>query len=258
MRVLSLFDGISVARLALDRIGITPTAYYASEIDKRAIAVSGANWPDIIQLGDVCGVTADQVGQIELMIFGSPCTDLSSMNAIHGKKLGLDGERSGLFFEALRLIREVKPTYFVMENVASMSNKSKDDISELMGVEPIKINSALVSAQNRNRYYWSNIEIQQPEDRGITLDSILQPLEEIDGIYSEPWRMRSMNDVGFKDMRWFEHTRSDTAKGKSSCVTTASGPSNTCIIDRRFGLPIYRKMTPIEFEVARQLHRESC
>mgnify|MGYP001589368871 CR=1 FL=1 len=169
MNVLSLFDGIAVTRLALDRAGISVNKYYASEIDIYARTVAVLNHPEIIQLGDVKNIRAEGLEPIDLLIGGSPCQDLSSL----GKGAGLEGERSGLFYEYLRILKEVKPKYFVLENVASMPIKERDVISGLLGVEPIMINSSTVSAQCRKRLYWSNLKITQPKDKGILLQDIL-------------------------------------------------------------------------------------
>jgi len=171
MIILSLFDGISGGRVALERANIPIEKYYASEIKETAIKVSKDNYKDIIQLGDVRTIRTTDLPKIDLLMFGSPCQDLS--NAMKNRK-GLTGEKSSLFFEALRILREVKPTYFLMENVASMKKEDKDIISKELGVEPILINSSLVSAQLRKRLYWTNIpNVDLPKDRGIELQSIL-------------------------------------------------------------------------------------
>ena len=169
MRVLSLFDGMSCGQIALKKAGIPVTKYFASEIDKHAIKVTQANFPDTIQLGSVTGVTTDQVGEIDLLIGGSPCQGFS----FAGKNLNFDDPRSKLFFEYVRLLKELKPKYFLMENVR-MSKKSQDIISEHLGVEPIVINSNLVSAQNRHRLYWTNIPFDIPTDKGIVLSDIIE------------------------------------------------------------------------------------
>ena len=160
MRVLSLFDGMSCGQIALKKAGIPVTKYFASEIDKHAIKVTQENFPDTIQLGSVTDVTTDQVGEIDLLIGGSPCQGFS----FAGKNLNFDDPRSKLFFEYVRLLKELKPKYFLMENVR-MSKKSQDIISEHLGVEPIVINSNLVSAQNRHRLYWTNIPFDMPTDK---------------------------------------------------------------------------------------------
>ena len=170
MNILSLFDGMSCGRLALDRLGIKVDKYYASEIDKYAIQVSSANYPDIIQIGDVCDVKGEDYPDIDLVLAGSPCQGFS----FAGNQLAFDDPRSALFFEFVRILKEVKPKYFLLENV-KMKKEFLDVISEHVGVEPILINSALVSAQNRLRYYWTNIPgVEQPEDRGIVLRDILE------------------------------------------------------------------------------------
>ena len=170
MRVLSLFDGMSCARIALDRVGIAVTSYKASELDKYAIKVSHENYPDIEQLGDVCDVKAKDVGEVDLLIGGSPCQDLS----FAGKGKGLkEGTRSSLFFEFVRLKNELNPKYFILENVR-MKQENQDIISKYLGVKPKQFNSLLVSAQNRNRLFWTNIDFDLPEDKGIILADILE------------------------------------------------------------------------------------
>jgi DNA-cytosine methyltransferase len=170
MNVLSLFDGMSCGRIALDRLGIKVDNYYASEIDKYAIQVSQANYPDIIQVGDITELDLSTLPKIDLVMGGSPCQGFS----FAGKQLAFDDPRSALFFEFVRCVEELKPKYFLLENVR-MKKEYLDVISEYMGVEPIMINSALVSAQNRVRYYWTNIPgIEQPEQRGIVLRDILE------------------------------------------------------------------------------------
>lgn len=176
MKVLSLFDGISCARVALERAGIPVEAYYASEIDKYATEVSQNNYPHIKRLGDVTQValkdSTNGYYEFDLLIGGSPCQDLSIAKR---DRKGLDGERSGLFWEYVRILNEVKPKYFILENVNSMPKEAKQIITETLGVEPIMINAALVSAQNRKRLFWTNIpNVTLPEDRGILLKDILE------------------------------------------------------------------------------------
>lgn len=178
MKILSLFDGISCARVALDRSKHVVERYYASEIDKYAIKISEKNYPDIIHIGDVKMVAHKdapvhyKLNDIDLLIGGSPCQDLSIAKK---DRRGLDGERSGLFWEYVRILNEVKPKYFILENVASMPKEAKDIITETLGVEPIMINASLVSAQNRKRLFWTNIpNVTLPEDKGILLKDIIQ------------------------------------------------------------------------------------
>jgi len=229
MKVLSLFDGISCGRVALERAGIPVEAYYASEIDKYAIQIAQKNYPDTMQLGDIKEI--DCTGgklhygtgrlaetDIDLVCGGSPCQDLSIAKK---NREGLDGKRSGLFWEYVRILKELKPKYFVLENVASMSKEARATITEtLWGIEPVMINAALVSAQNRKRLFFCGqirerlyfndvlyenkgilgktqsimsemqfnearqnngrvfdiyqLEISQPEDRGILLKDVLE------------------------------------------------------------------------------------
>ncbi len=187
MKILSLFDGISCARVALERNGFMVNKYIASEVDKYAIDISQKNYPDIIQVGSVIDILKEpemyplqlKVESIDLLIGGSPCQDLSIAKK---NRKGLDGERSGLFWEYVRILREVKPKYFILENVASMSKEAKAVITETLGVEPIMINAALVSAQNRKRLFWTNIpNVTQPKDRGVFLRNILEP--KVDGSF---------------------------------------------------------------------------
>jgi hypothetical protein len=185
MKVLSLCDGMSVAHIALDKAGIPVEEYYAAEIKKIAIKVTKDNYPDTIHIGDVNKVSYKDgvlytengdftVGHIDLMVFGSPCQSFSIAMKTD-MRVGLeDKERSGLFLECYRILKEVNPTWFLLENVASMKQSDRDILTKFMGVEPIRINSKLVGPALRDRYYWTNIpRITQPEDKGISLQSIL-------------------------------------------------------------------------------------
>lgn len=177
MKVLSLFDGIFCGRVALERAGIPVETYYASEIDKYAIQIAQKNYPDTIQLGDVCKLNFTQyIGKVDIIIGGSPCQDLSIAKQ---NRQGLQGERSRLFWEYIKALTIIKPKYFLLENVASMKNEDRDAITAVLrGIYPetecIMINSALVSAQQRKRYYWTNWHVEQPQDKGILLKDILE------------------------------------------------------------------------------------
>jgi len=176
MQVVSLFDGISCARVALDRANLPVKTYFACEIDPHAIAISTKNYPDIVRLGDVRSLTEWDT-PVDLLIGGSPCQDLSIAKK---NRQGLAGDRSGLFWEYVRIRTLLKPRYFILENVASMPQADRDIITEALGVEPILINAALVSAQSRRRLFWTNLPTSQPADRGILLKDILQPESEVD------------------------------------------------------------------------------
>jgi DNA (cytosine-5)-methyltransferase 3A len=182
MTVLSLFDGISAARVALDRAGIKVDRYYASEIKPHAIKIAQSMFPDTVQLGDVNKIDFYALPPVDLLIFGSPCQDLSCAN---NEQKGLEGERSGLFYKAVEAIRICKPRWFLMENVASMKPGEKEKISRALGefytndlvaiyCEPVRINSSLVSAQMRDRLYWCNWNVTQPKDRKLFLKDVLE------------------------------------------------------------------------------------
>lgn len=171
MNVLSLFDGISCGRVALERAGMPITNYYASEIDKYAMFVSNKNYKEIEQIGDINNFKNGLwPSKVDLIIGGSPCQGFS----FAGKQLAFDDPRSRLFFKFVEIIQYYKPKYFLLENVR-MKKEYQDVISKYLEVEPICINSSLVSAQNRVRYYWTNIpNVTQPEDRKISLCDILE------------------------------------------------------------------------------------
>lgn len=168
MNVLSLFDGMSCGQIALNRAGIAYDKYYASEIKKHAIKVTQHNYPDTKQLGDVTKITTHHAPKIDLLIGGSPCQDFSIARTIGSKSItGLEGTKSRLFYEYLRMLNDLKPKYFLLENVR-MKEESKLQLDEYLGCTGVRINSQLVSFQRRDRYYWSNIPFSIPEDRHIS------------------------------------------------------------------------------------------
>lgn len=167
MNVLSLFDGLSCGQIALNRAGIKYDNYFASEIEEAPIKVTQKNYPKTIQLGSVLGVKGSDLPKIDLLFGGSPCQSFSTA----GNGDGFNG-KSGLFWEFVRVLNEVKPKYFLLENVM-MKQEWQDIISEALNVKPIKINSNLVCAQNRKRLYWTNIPIESLEDKGIFIEDIL-------------------------------------------------------------------------------------
>lgn len=231
MNVLSLFDGISCARMAL---GNKIKNYYASEIDKNAIKVALKNFPSTKQLGDVKSIKEDTIKEpIDLLIGGSPCTDLSI--AKKGRK-GLEGEHSKLFFEYIRVKNIVKPKWFILENVASMKSKDKDIITQHLGVEPIMIDASLVSAQSRKRLFWTNIpNVKEPEDRKIYLQSILQKEDEIpeDFLFYREDEMKKTNTKAQRALEkpqklgFIEKNHQGNAvyspEGKATCLTASGG-----------------------------------
>jgi DNA (cytosine-5)-methyltransferase 3A len=166
--VLSLFDGMSCGQIALNKVGIQYDNYYASEIDEPAISVTQHNYPNTIQMGSITELQSSQLPKIDLLFGGSPCQSFSNA----GNGTGFDG-KSGLFYDYVRLLKECKPTYFLLENV-KMKKEWQDIISAELGVQPIKINSNLVSAQNRERLYWTNIPVVGlPDDKQIYIEDIL-------------------------------------------------------------------------------------
>lgn len=169
MRVLSLFDGISCGLVALKRVGVKVDSYHASEIDKHAIKISRANHEEIIHIGDVTKIDASQYKGIDLLLSGSPCQGFS----FAGKQLNFNDPRSKLFWEFVRILKSTKPKYFLLENVP-MKKEYLDVITEAVGVNPILINSADFSAQNRKRYYWTNIPIGSWVSSDIKLVDILE------------------------------------------------------------------------------------
>tara|TARA_Y100001937_G_C7052268_1_gene299706 strand:+ start:136 stop:984 length:849 start_codon:yes stop_codon:yes gene_type:complete len=183
MNVLSLFDGMSCGQIALKRCGIKYNKYFASEIKKAAIKVTQYNFPNTIQIGDVKKINKNSLPKIDLILAGSPCQDLSQGSK---QRKGLDGQKSNLFFEFLRILKELKPKYYLLENVI-MEKDQYQKISELLNTYPVRINSSLVSAQQRDRLYWCNFGeeyfdllgfrhsvIPQPKDKKIFYKDIIE------------------------------------------------------------------------------------
>jgi site-specific DNA-cytosine methylase len=174
INALSLCDGMSGGQISLKELGIEVDTYFSFEIKDTAIKTTQLNFPNTIQLGDVnkFDISMLQGKRIDLFLCGSPCQNMSLINIT--QKTGITGEKSSLFFKCVEIMRQVNPTYFLYENVGSMKNSDRDIFTTNLGIEPIKINAKLVSAQERNRYYWTNIpDIQQPADRGIKLSDII-------------------------------------------------------------------------------------
>ena len=270
MNVLSLFDGMSCGQQALERAGIKVDNYFASEIDKYGIQVTMANYPNTKQLGSVVDVNATDLPKIDLLIGGSPCQSFSFAGKRKGmstkdeqeiltlehylklKSQGFEFEgQSYLFWEYMRLLNETKPKYFLLENV-KMSKKWKDVLSKAIGVEPILINSNLVSAQNRQRLYWTNIglsenglygdlksNIEQPKDKGIFLKDILQ---------DNPNAKFYLSEKGVERVSGYNNSaKSLNLNDKSICLTAGynkQGRDNQYIsVDKK-----YRRLTPLECE----------
>jgi len=230
---------MSCGQIALNRAGIKYNTYYASEIDKYAIKVTQANYPNTVQLGDITQITGASLPKIDLLIGGSPCQGFSIM----GKQAQFDDPRSKLFWEYVRLLKETMPRYFLLENVP-MKKESLQVITNALGVEPIMINSALVSAQRRKRWYWTNIpNVTQPTDKGILLQDIL------DNAYNNISRYRvspARIDL-IHHGRWVSQKLNNVA-GKSQVLIAAYGMGGIKPILFCDVLKAIRAFTPVECE----------
>lgn len=232
MNVLSLFDGMSCGQQALERAGIRVDKYFASEVDKYAIKVTMANYPDTIQLGDIRNVHSFNLPKIDLVIGGSPCQSFSSF----GDNSGFNG-KSGLFYEFVRVLKEINPKYFLFENV-NMKKKWQDVISNELGVKPIEFNSNLVSAQNRDRLYWTNIKFILPENKNIYLKDILEDKEfrKIPNCFYAKWGNEMRINKG---LNWVNNL-------KSNCLTTKNCHTNQYLLNE--DKTLCRLLTAEEFE----------
>jgi DNA-cytosine methyltransferase len=243
INVLSLFDGMSCGQIALNKLGVKYDNYYASEIDKFAIAITKKNYPNTIHLGDVRDVKGKDLPKIDLLFGGSPCQSFS--NAGNGK--GFEGS-SGIFWEYVRVLREVKPKYFMLENV-KMKKEWQDIITKELGVEPIAINSSLFSGQNRPRLYWTNIPgVEIPEDKGIVLKDILEDDNLVDKQHlMTPKAMAYMDGLRNGKQRWQYHK--NPLDGKAACIVASFYKlSGLGVLDyRTLGKPC-RRLTPVECE----------
>ena len=268
MKVLSLFDGMSCGQIALQRLGIEVEKYVASEIDKYAISVAKKNFPNMIHVGDVRDVKVTE--HFDLIMFGSPCQGFS----FAGNNLNFDDPRSKLFFEAVRILEEAKAinpnVKFLMENVR-MKKDSEQVITDLLGVEPIAINSRIFSAQSRYRLYWTNLEVGEiPKDKGIVLKDILEDdyitdrdkAHCIDANYFKGGNLKSYFEkhrrqlvfskdglchVGDADLKGHDAIkRVYHTDGKSPTITTMGGGHRE---PKVFKEPeAWRKLTPLECE----------
>lgn len=249
LKVLSLFDGISCGRLALERAGIPVERYVAYEIEPNAIKISRKNWPDIEHCGDVTKADFTQYRDFDLLIGGSPCQSLSIVKS--QTRQNLKG-KSKLFYEYVRALEETKPKWFLFENVASMNEESKQVISDLLGCEPVYISSKVFSAQDRPRLYWTNIPFDRvlPPDCPDVLKNVLQPESEIPEkmYYNAPLLNVDMTkqvcaelDIKIHEM----HRRVFNPEHKCHTITCVSGGNQQkkVLVNGRC-----RKLTPIEYE----------
>ena len=241
MNVLSLFDGMSCAQIALNRANIKYDKYYASEIKKHAIKLTQYHYPNTIQLGDVRGVRGEDLPKIDILLGGSPCQHFSFLNSYREEgKYGLDGDKSKLFHEFDRLRKECNPKYFLLENVR-MRKDNEELLNQYLGVKAIHINSNLVSAQNRHRLYWTNIpNIEAIIDNNINLKDILE------ANYNN-LRDCKVNKTPSRDKMWLDgKCKNITNSLKSSCLTTKMDRwNNAGLIEFE---DYCRFLTPIECE----------
>jgi len=211
MNILSLFDGISCGQIALNRANISYDNYYASEIKPHAIKCTLDNYPNTIQLGDILNLKGSDLPKIDLLIGGSPCKGISRLNQ---NQEGLEHSESRLFWEYIRLLDEVKPKYYLLENTHG-NKEATNTITETLGIKPISINSKLVSAQNRPRYYWTNIpDIKQPLDKGITTNDIF----DYSGVLADECRVIWLNSESGKKSVEKGYTKVNPYP-KSGCLT---------------------------------------
>lgn len=237
LNVLSLFDGMSCGRIALERAGFEVENYFASEIDEAAIAVAKHNYPGTKHVGDVTLLTSSSLPKIDLLIGGSPCQSISNL----GDGTGLDG-KSGLFFHYLRLLKETQPKYFLLENVVG-NKKAIAQITDLMQVEPVLFNSNLVSAQNRKRLYWTNIKFDLPEDKNIYLKDVLDEQPSSSSIVTAGRLKWLLSDKGRATL---QKKYAVLDPEKANCLTARSDASWNCNYVTRNG--VITKLSCEEYE----------
>lgn len=242
MKVLSLFDGISCGRVALERAGISVSRYVAFEIDQDAVNCSEWNWPEIEHRGTVEDADYSKYQGYDLVIGGFPCTNLSVGAALNGTRTGLEGDESRLFWELVRAIKTVNPRYFLVENNYRMPKKDEAIITQTLGVSPIHINSALVSAQSRDRLYWTNIpEVKQPADRGVCFADILEE-KVADKYYYSNKAIDYLYRAEF-NQRYIQFY--DSVKARTVVANYQKGVPYNVLFDKDCN---YRKLTPLECE----------
>ena len=243
INVLSLFDGISCGQVALEKLGIEVDNFFASEIDKFPIQVTQENFPHTVQLGDVTQWKGWDLPNIDLIIGGSPCQGFS----FAGKQLNFEDPRSKLFFDFVDIVNHFKPKYFLLENVMMKQDYQKI-ISEYLGVEPILINSNLVSAQNRKRLYWTNIpNVEQPQDIEILLKDIVEEGVDESYVLNGKWEI------------WWEKNKSFQISKKYSAINPDKA---ICMTARQYAnwngtfITIPFAMTERRTEEAKRIRRE--
>lgn len=220
MNILSLFDGISCAQLALNKANIEYDNYFASEIDKNAISITNRNYPDTVQLGDVSKIDLDELPKIDILFGGSPCQDLSMQGNSRAGRSGIYGKKSKLFWDFVRVYRKLEPKAYLFENVASMSDENKIIITRQFGSYFKRINSNLFVPQKRNRLYWTNIKVPRlprKKDREVDLQDILETNRKKLKRYKVP-------KTSSTQALWYGGDSKDITNSlESECVTTQRG-----------------------------------
>jgi DNA (cytosine-5)-methyltransferase 3A len=255
MNVLSLFDGISCGQIALNRAGIEYNKYFASEIDKHAITVTQHHYPNTIQLGSIVGLDTKTLPKIDLVIGGSPCQSFSRS----GDNSGFDG-KSGLFWEYIRVLNEVKPKYFLLENVV-MKKEWEKIITDTIGFEPIMIDSKFFSAQKRQRLYWTNIPFDKNiEDRNINILDILNPIGDEYTINNNPvvidindgvFKIKNGTKIGYLFAKNGDCVNLEFPKSKSRRGRVSNGKTNTLNTACNYGVIVndnLRELNILEYE----------
>lgn len=254
MKVLSLFNGISCGRVALERAGIPVERYVSFEIDKYANAIAQKNYPNDEYYGDVTTADFTKFKGFDLLIGGSPCQDLSNYKYDRDDVKGLDGSKSRLFYHYVRALKETNPKYFLLENVASMEQKWADIISRELGTKPIMINSSLVCAAERKRLYWTNTpNVAQLEDKKIVLKDIVVEENQVPRkyFYSNKYKT-TYHGNDYK----IEATLHLNGHRQAKEVYNLKGKCNTLLCDGNGGNLVkkiwqnncVRKLMPIEYE----------
>ena len=255
MNVLSLFDGVSCGQLSLQRAGIKYDKYYASEIDKHAIKVTQHHFPNTIQLGSVVGLDTSTLPKIDLLFGGSPCQSFSRS----GDNTGFDG-KSGLFWEYVRILNELKPTYFLLENVV-MKKEWENIITEAIGVEPVMIDSKFFSAQKRQRLYWTNIPFDKNiEDKNIHILDILKPDGSEKIINDHPvvldindgtFKIKNGTKTGYLYAKHGDCVNLEVPKSKTRRGRVSHGKTNTLNTACNYGVVVdgnLRELNIVEYE----------
>ena len=239
INVLSLCDGISCGQIALERAGIKINNYYASEIDNNCIKITQKNYPNTFQLGDIKYINPERLLKIDLVIAGTPCTDLSSFK--QGGK-GLNGTKSSLFYNFIKILWEAEPRFFLFENVR-MKKEWKDIITKELKAKPIEINSSDFSAQNRRRLYWTNIPISKWDNKDIIFKDILEdlPFRKIPNCFFTKWGDKKRIDKG---LNWVKNN-------KGNCLTTKNCHTNQYLLNSDKSK--IRLLTPKEYELLQTL-----